>query len=227
MVRAVQFGVVESPPIWERRKSRSVPEGGAWSSLERTCPNPIHHAWSPDTGTPRPGPPQPTVPPCHDPRQGSAQHGRAWLNSITSLGENEEISGSASRTLLHGAVTLAPQTMTSLKIAADHAHCGWSCGRQTPWLIPGENGLRLRWARTERAGDFKGKCDPELCLLHALQAQKCSHRSMPIDLLSMWDFDRRFVVCPHLGARMQVTVRAPASSRLKLEICSRIMGCKD
>lgn len=39
--------------------------------------------------------------------------------------ENEEISGSASRALFHGAISLAPQTVTFLKIVAYHAQCGW------------------------------------------------------------------------------------------------------
>ena len=45
---------------------------------------------------------------------------RTWLCSITFLWEKEEISGSASGTLFHGTIAFALQTLTFLKIFADH-----------------------------------------------------------------------------------------------------------
>ena len=121
MIKAVQLSVIVAPSIWKRRtfilRVRQQKLELRIRGVSQPC-----QAGPPELGHTHPPArsPQSGGPLCSIRRQAPAQAHRASLNSITSLSENEEISGSASKTLFHGTIGLAPQTMTSLKIVADH-----------------------------------------------------------------------------------------------------------
>lgn len=81
------------------------------------------------------------------PQAGPAQGGRARLGGITSHIEKEEIPGSASGALLHGAVPTAIHTRAILEDLADHAQGGGGCGETDTEAEPGLSGQRPRVIR--------------------------------------------------------------------------------
>ena len=111
--------------------------------------------------------------------QAPAQARRTWPNGITFRRENEEISGSASRTLFHDAFVFAPQTLTFLIILAYHTYCIWSCRKQTGRLVPDLNVLISRWAGSPtgpRGKSFNINSSSNLLW-------KCLHHNVTIDIL--------------------------------------------